>query len=190
MTAIRFIVGLGNPGSQYKGTRHNIGFEVVDELSAAHGGSWRTNGNSEVSEIRIGERALTLVKPMTFMNRSGQPLAQIVKFFNESADSILIVHDEIDIPSGAVRVKSGGGEGGHNGLKSISNELGTKEYVRVRVGVGRPPRVDWEVSDWVLSRFSADEKPLLTVAVGRSCDAIRCAVKDGVTVAQNIFNRD
>ncbi len=190
MAGIRFIVGLGNPGSQYRGTRHNIGFEVIDELLVSLGGGWRSSSGAEIAEARLGDASLVFVKPMTFMNRSGQPLSPIVNFHKGSLESIVVIHDEIDIPAGSVRIKTGGGEGGHNGLKSISTELGGKEYHRVRIGVGRPPRAEWEVSDWVLSRFSKDEGPLIQTAVLRGCEAVRSIVIDGPKQAQNIFNRD
>lgn len=182
------IVGLGNPGRRYAGNRHNVGFLVVDELADRAGEKFRSHKTgSDVVETRLGEVRAVLVKSRSLMNLSGGPVASTAKFHKVAAESLIVVHDELDLPFGDVRLKRGGGENGHNGLRSISKSLGTREYVRVRFGVGRPPgRMD--PADYVLKDFSAAERRDLGYYVDRCADAVESLAREGLEQAQNRFH--
>jgi len=170
-------VGLGNPGRSYERTRHNVGFLVADELARRHGGSWRKRKKAEAAPITLGLQDVTLLKPTTFMNNSGSALAG-----HNRAEDLIVVHDDLDLPEGDVRVKVGGGAGGHNGLRSVIGRCGP-DFVRVRVGVGRPaPGMD--VTDYVLSKMNS----ALRDAVPRAADAVEAVVEDGPEAAMNRFN--
>lgn len=180
------IVGLGNPGPQYEKTRHNVGFMVADSLAGRVGSAFSSHkkSNSDIVQARLGRRSVVIAKPRTFMNLSGQPVAALSRFFSIDAANIVVVHDELDIDFGALRLKLGGGEGGHNGLRSISQHLSTKEYLRVRVGVGRPPgRMD--PASFVLKPFSAAERKDLGVVVEEAADAAELLLSAGLEAAQN-----
>ncbi|MCZ4519548.1 aminoacyl-tRNA hydrolase [Rhodococcus ruber] len=180
------IVGLGNPGPQYEKTRHNVGFMVADALAGRIGGAFSSHkkSNSDIVQARLGSRSVVIAKPRTFMNLSGQPVAALARFFSIDAANIVVVHDELDIDFGALRLKLGGGEGGHNGLRSISQHLSTKDYLRVRVGVGRPPgRMD--PASFVLKPFSAAERKDLGVVVEEAADAAELLLSAGLEAAQN-----
>ncbi|MDI9895015.1 aminoacyl-tRNA hydrolase [Rhodococcus sp. IEGM 1381] len=180
------IVGLGNPGPQYEKTRHNVGFMVADALAGRIGGAFSSHkkSNSDIVQARLGRRSVVVAKPRTFMNLSGQPVAALARFFSIDAANIAVVHDELDIDFGALRLKLGGGEGGHNGLRSISQHLSTKDYLRVRVGVGRPPgRMD--PASFVLKPFSAAERKDLGVVVEEAADAAELLLSAGLEAAQN-----
>lgn len=180
------IVGLGNPGPQYEATRHNVGFMVADVLAARIGAKFSSHkkSNSEVIQARLSDRPVVVAKPRTFMNLSGQPVAALARFFSVDPGNIVIVHDELDIEFGAIRLKLGGGEGGHNGLRSISQQLGTKDYLRTRVGVGRPPgRMD--AAAYVLKPFSAAERKDLGVICEEAADAAEVLLRVGLEAAQN-----
>lgn len=180
------VAGLGNPGPGYKHNRHNVGQMVVDELASRMGGKFKTHSSrSQILEGRlgIGGPKLILAKPMTYMNLSGGPVGNLAKFFSIDASHVIAVHDEIDIPFDTVKLKLGGGEGGHNGLRDISKALGTKDYLRVRVGVGRPPG-RMETADYVLKDFSKDEKKDLPFLVDNSADAVEYLVRLGLEAAQ------
>ncbi|PRX49971.1 PTH1 family peptidyl-tRNA hydrolase [Prauserella shujinwangii] len=182
------LVGLGNPGPSYAGNRHNAGFLVVDELAARLGGKFKAHkSGAEVLEGRLGGRRVVLAKPRSFMNLSGGPVAGAARFFKVGPDGVVVVHDELDVPYGAVRLKFGGGDNGHNGLRSITKSLGTRDYYRVRFGVGRPPgRMD--PADFVLKDFSAVERRELPLNVDRCADAVEELVSAGLTAAQNAFH--
>jgi peptidyl-tRNA hydrolase, PTH1 family len=169
-------VGLGNPGRSYERTRHNAGALVADELAGRHGGSWRKRKRAEVAPVSLGSKEVTLVKPTTFMNNSGSALA------GYGPESLIVVHDDLDLPPGDVRVKVGGGAGGHNGLRSVVQRLGP-DFVRVRVGIGRPP-AGVGVTDYVLSRMEAAVRD----AVPRAADAVEILVEEGPEAAMNRFN--
>ena len=170
------IVGLGNPGRSYERTRHNVGFLVADELARRHGGSWRAKKNAESASLSLGSVAATLLKPKTYMNNSGAALAKT------DARSLVVIHDDLDLPVGTVRVKVGGGAGGHNGLRSIINRIGP-DFIRVRVGIGRPP-AGMAVIDYVLGRMDSAVKE----AVPRAADAVEAVVEHGAERAMNEFN--
>lgn len=182
------VVGLGNPGPRYAGNRHNAGFLVVDALAARRGERWRSHrARAEVVETRLAGVPAVLVKPRTFMNRSGQAVAPLRDFFKVPAERVLVVHDELDIAFGAMKLKRGGGAGGHKGLKSLTASLGGPEYVRLRFGIGRPPgRMD--PADYVLRDFSSVERGELDVLVERSADAVETVLADGLEKAQNVYH--
>lgn len=186
MTDTWLIVGLGNPGSEYSNNRHNVGQMVLDELASRMGGKFKTHkARAQVVEGRlgIGGPRVVLAKPMTYMNVSGGPVAGLSNFFDIAPDHVIAVHDEIDIPFNTVKLKIGGGEGGHNGLRDISKALATKDYLRVRVGVGRPPgRMD--TADFVLRDFAAPEKKELPFLLDEAADAVELLVSEGLLAAQ------
>ncbi len=184
------VVGLGNPGNEYDRTRHNIGFEVVDALASAAHESFRRHKRAValVAEGRLVGVRTILVKPMTFMNNSGSAVAGLASFYRVPPSRVIAVHDDLDLPLGGLRIKTGGGDGGHNGLKSMRSSLGTGDFVRVRVGIGRPPgRMDPAV--FVLRRFSGAERTEADLAVAEAADAVEAVMTDGVPAAQNRFNR-
>ena len=169
-------MGLGNPGRSYERTRHNVGFLVADELARRHGGSWRSKKKAEAAPIGLGLKNVTLLKPTTYMNNSGAALV------GYRPEQIVVVHDDLDLSMGDVRVKVGGGAGGHNGLRSIIQHLGN-DFVRVRIGIGRPP-VGMSVTDYVLSRMDSTVRDVVPLAA----DAVEAVVESGPEAAMNRFN--
>ncbi len=182
---IRCVAGLGNPGPEYAGTRHNIGFLVVDHLAAEFGSTWEKSTKWGALTSRHGE--LLLAKPMSFMNRSGYPLVAIAQFYKFAPSEILVVLDDFALPLGRIRIRAGGGTGGHNGLDSVIMQFGTEEIPRLRIGIGAAP-VAGSV-DYVLGRFFEEERALVKSAIERSVEAITCAVDNGVVAAMNTFNK-
>lgn len=182
------VLGLGNPGPQYAGNRHNAGFMVLDVLADRVGGRFKNHkARGEVVETRLaGERAV-LAKPRSYMNSSGGPAASLRDFFKSPIERIVVVHDELDLESGTLRLKQGGGDNGHNGLKSLRQSLGSGEFYRVRLGVGRPPGRQ-DPADYVLRDFSAAERKELGVQLERAADAIETLIRDGLAAAQNAYN--
>ena len=181
------VVGLGNPGREYAATGHNIGFMVADELAQRHGGSWRSKFSGEVADVRLDGARLALLRPQTFMNESGRSVSAAVRFYKVEPEAVLAVHDEVDLELGRMQLRLGGGLAGHNGLRSLTQHLKTPEFLRLRIGVGRPERGDPRpVADWVLSPFDAsvDVGSLVT----RAADAVEVLVRDGVDGAQQRFN--
>ena len=190
MTDTWLIVGLGNPGPEYAHNRHNVGQMVLDELAARVGGGFKSHkSRAQVLEGRlgIGGPRVVLAKTLSYMNVSGGPVSALTKFYDIDPARVIAVHDEIDIPFNTVKLKIGGGEGGHNGLRDISKALATKDYLRVRVGVGRPPgRVD--TADFVLRDFGAAEKKELPFLIDTAADAVESLVHDGLQSAQQKFH--
>lgn len=182
------IAGLGNPGPGYAGNRHNAGFMVADLLAGRIGARFkRDRSRAAVATGRLAGFGVTLAKPQTFMNLSGGPVASLRSFYKLPPEQIMVVHDELDIPFGAVRLKLGGGDNGHNGLRSVTAALGTRDYFRVRVGIGRPQgRMD--AADFVLHDFSAAEQKLLPELLDRSADAVEALLQRGLAAAQNEFH--
>ncbi|QFZ16647.1 aminoacyl-tRNA hydrolase [Saccharothrix syringae] len=182
---LHLVVGLGNPGPKYEGNRHNVGFLVLDVLADRVGGRFKAHkGGAEVVEGRLAGRRVVLAKPRGYMNTSGGPVAGTAKFYKVPPASIVVVHDELDLPFGTVRLKLGGGENGHNGLRSITKSLGTKDYHRVRFGIDRPPgRMD--PADYVLRDFSAVERKELAFELDRTADAVEALLELGLEGAQN-----
>jgi PTH1 family peptidyl-tRNA hydrolase len=182
------IVGLGNPGPRYAGTRHNAGFLVLDELASRIGGSFKAHkGRADVLEGRLAGQSVVLAKPKSYMNESGGPIVAISRFYKVNVDRLVLVHDELDLPFGGLRLKRGGGEGGHNGLKSTSSALGSKDYLRVRFGIGRPPGRQ-DPADYVLREFAAAERKELAFLLDRAADAVETLIAKGLEAAQNQFN--
>lgn len=180
------IVGLGNPGPRYELTRHNVGQLVVDELAARRSETFKAHkANARVAEtwLRPGGPKLILAKPNTFMNVSGGPVAGLVKFYGIEPDHVVVVHDELDIPFDTIKLKIGGGHGGHNGVRDVAKAVGTPEFSRVRVGIGRPPGRQ-DAADWVLDPFGATERKNLPILVGDAADAVEQLVADGLLAAQ------
>ena len=185
------LVGLGNPGREYAANRHNVGFMVADLLANRMGARFgrHKRAHAEVAEGRLfvgGPRAV-LVKPLTYMNLSGAPVVALAQFYKVPVEQVVAVHDELDLPYGQLRVKRGGGEGGHNGLRSMSKSLGSKEYARVRFGIGRPPGRQ-DPADYVLSDFSGAERKELEFLVDRAADVVESVVTKGVEATQNAYH--
>jgi PTH1 family peptidyl-tRNA hydrolase len=180
------VVGLGNPGAEYAHTRHNAGADVVALLAERHGGRLRLGKErSLVDEVRVGDQRVALAFPQTYMNDSGLAAGLLVRRFGiEELPQVIVVHDELDLPFGSVRLKRGGGEGGHNGLRSVSSALTTKDYLRVRFGIGRPPGRQ-DPADYVLKPFSAPERKEVPVLVEQTADAVELLLRVGLETAQN-----
>lgn len=184
----QLVVGLGNPGPRYAGTRHNAGFLVADLLAERIGGRFKSHrSRCDVLEGRLNGIPVVLAKPKSYMNESGGPIVAVSRFYKVPVDRLTIVHDDLDLPYGAMRLKRGGGDGGHNGLRSATSALGTKEYARVRFGIGRPPGRQ-DPADYVLRDFSAAERKELGYLVDRAADAVEALLADGLESAQNKFN--
>jgi PTH1 family peptidyl-tRNA hydrolase len=185
------VIGLGNPGASYAGTRHNAGFLVVTLLAERSGSRFKpfkgAGGRAEIVEARLGGVPVVLARPQSYMNESGGPVASIARFYKIALDRVVIVHDDLDLPFGALRLKRGGGDGGHNGLRSITASLGSKEYLRVRLGIGRPPGRQ-DPADYVLRNFTTAERKELGYHVDRAADAVEVLLHDGLEAAQNAYN--
>jgi PTH1 family peptidyl-tRNA hydrolase len=185
------VAGLGNPGKEYAGNRHNVGFMVADLLASRVGAKFGRSkrAHAEVAEGRLGFGGprVVLLKPLTYMNLSGAPVVSLAQFFKVPVENVIAVHDELDVPFGQVRAKRGGGEGGHNGLRSMSKSLATKEYARVRFGIGRPPGRQ-DAADFVLSDFSSAERKELDFLVDRAADVVEAIIIEGVEWAQNKYH--
>ena len=182
------IAGLGNPGSEYADTRHNAGFKTVDELAKEFGVNyWKRQGEAMVGKATWHDKRIVLVKPQSYMNLSGGPVKGALKSFGVTADKLIVIHDDLDIPEGTVRVKFGGGHAGHNGLRSICDSLGTRDWFRVRVGIGRPPgRMD--SADYVLSVPRNEALEEFEQAIGRAAQATLSLIENGLEKTQQDFN--
>ena len=181
------VAGLGNPGREYAATRHNVGWLVADELAARHGGSWRSKFSGRLAEVRLGDLRLALLKPETYMNESGRSIGAATRFFKADPAALVVVHDDVDLDEGRLQARLGGGLAGHNGLRSIAQALGTQDFLRLRIGVGRPGRGDRRsVADYVLSEFD----PTIDVGelVARAADAAETMAREGLEAAQQRFN--
>jgi PTH1 family peptidyl-tRNA hydrolase len=189
MSAERWLIaGLGNPGTQYAGNRHNVGFLVADELAGRIGAGFRRHrSRAQIAEGVLAGQPVTLAKPMPFMNLSGGPVAALCGFYKITPDHVVVVHDELDLPFGVIRLKLGGGDNGHNGLRSVTASLHTRDYFRVRLGIGRPPgRMD--PAAFVLRDFGATERQQLPGLISDTADAVVALLADGLAVAQNQFH--
>jgi PTH1 family peptidyl-tRNA hydrolase len=181
------VVGLGNPGREYERTRHNAGWLVLDELARRYGGSWRSKFSGSLAEVRLGDAKLALLKPETYMNESGRSVGAAARFFKVPPEQVLVAHDDVDLESGRLQARNGGGLAGHNGLRSLGQHLGSQDFLRLRIGVGRPGRGDpRSVADWVLSPFAPEEDA--GALVSRSADAVETIVSEGLEAAQQRFN--
>lgn len=181
------VAGLGNPGREHARERHNAGWMAVDELARRHGGSFRSKFSGQLAELRMGEVKLALLKPETYMNLSGSSAAAAARFFKVPPEALVVVHDDVDLEPGRLQVRLGGGLAGHNGLRSIAQALGTQEFLRVRIGVGRPGRGDRRsVADYVLSPFEPAENGEALIA--QAADAVELLAAEGLDEAQRRFN--
>jgi PTH1 family peptidyl-tRNA hydrolase len=181
------VAGLGNPGREYARTRHNVGWLVADELAGRRGGSWREKFSGRLAEVRVDELRLALLKPETYMNESGRSIGAATRFFKVDPGLLLVVHDDVDLDEGRLQARLGGGLAGHNGLRSIAQVLGSQEFLRLRIGVGRPGRGDRRsVADYVLSNF--DPTVDVDALVARSADAVESIARDGLQAAQQHYN--
>ena len=185
---MKMIAGLGNPGAEYAQTKHNVGFMLVDALAdRLNAPAWKEDFFSAVTEVRIGGEKVFLVKPLTYMNNSGEAVGPMLSYYKMTADDLTVVHDDMDIPAGTVRIRKKGSSGGHNGIKSIIAHVGGENFARVRIGVGRPP-AGWTVINHVLAPFLAEDAPKIREAIGYLLPAVECIVTDGVDLAMNRYN--
>jgi peptidyl-tRNA hydrolase, PTH1 family len=181
------VAGLGNPGREYAHHRHNVGWMVVDELARRHGASFRGKFSGQLAETRIDDRRVALLKPETYMNESGRSVGAAMRFFKVAPEAILVVHDEGDFDLGRIQARSGGGLAGHNGLRSVAQHLGTPDFLRLRIGVGRPERGDPRpLADYVLSDFEPHDDAEAIVA--RAAGAVETVIRDGLEAAQSRYN--
>ena len=183
------VVCLGNVGDKYDGTRHNVGFDVADELG--------NRGNFPIQKLKhkaltntavIGGERVLVMKPTTFMNLSGEAVIDAARFYKVPADHILVVCDDISLPVGKLRLRRNGSAGGHNGLKNIIQHLGTDQFPRVKIGVGEKPHPDYDLADWVLGKFQGEDKKTMQTSIKRAADAVECVLKDGMDKAMSRFN--
>jgi PTH1 family peptidyl-tRNA hydrolase len=186
---MKIIIGLGNPGKKYERTRHNAGFQAIDGIAEdLHAAISQEKHNGLIGKTRIADMDVVLAKPQTYMNDSGRAVSAIVRDSYATVADLIVLHDELDLPLGTVRVKIGGGHGGHNGLRSIIEYLGSSDFVRVRIGIGRPaPGLD--PADYVLSPFLGEEKPVLADVLIKARDVVRAIIQEGPTRAMNLFNQ-
>ena len=185
---MKIIVGLGNPGSEYSMTRHNVGFMAMDELARSLGiSSWKKRNQALVAEYR-GSEPVILVKPQTFMNLSGVAVGEVARWYKVSPEDIIVIFDDMDLPIGRLRLRMKGGSGGHKGIESLLTHLTNDSFNRIRIGIDRPP-TNWQVVDYVLSSFTPEEQPLLKEAITRAAEAAQSIVKDGMSKAMNVFNK-
>ncbi len=181
------VAGLGNPGRRHARDRHNVGWMVLDEVARRHGGAWRSKFSGQLAETRIGDGRVALLKPETYMNESGRSIGAGARYFKIDPEALLVVHDDVDLELGRLQARPGGGLAGHNGLRSISQALGTQDFLRLRIGVGRPGRGDPRaVADYVLEPFGPTDDA--EAIVERASDAVEVILGDGLVVAQQRFN--
>ncbi len=186
---MKIIVGLGNPGQEYSATRHNAGFMVVDELARRWDvGCWRDRFEASIAEYRDETGQIMLVKPQTYMNLSGTAIGALARWYKVAVEDIIVIYDDMDLPTGRLRLRLKGGSGGHRGIESLLAHLNQDTFARVRLGIGRPPQ-GWEVVDYVLSRFTPEEVPLLKTAIEQAAEAVECIAKEGMNKAMNKYNK-
>lgn len=189
MQQIKLIIGLGNPGKKYEKTRHNIGFTVVNELVSARGLDWQTGRfAAELAEGKVAGQRIFFLKPLTYMNKSGESVAGIVHYYKIDASELLVIHDDLDLPLGRVRITVKGSAGGHNGIKSIIQHLGTDDFTRLKIGIGRPPNTKVEVVDHVLAPFLKEETQVVAKIVKIATQAVEACLQNGLQDAMNQFN--
>lgn len=185
---MKVIVGLGNPGSEYAKTKHNVGFMFIDAMAEKlRVSEWRDKFEAKIAETRIGSEKVLLVKPMTYMNESGQAVGPIMSFYKLLPEDLIVVHDDMDIPAGTIRIRKKGSAGGHNGIKSILAHVGDEHFARVRIGIGRP-LTGWTVVNHVLAPFSNEDAPRIDEAIKYLEPAVECIINDDVDMAMNKFN--
>jgi PTH1 family peptidyl-tRNA hydrolase len=183
---MKVIVGLGNPGPRYKDTRHNVGFQTLEELARRHPVQRQESRfDAIIAHLQIKQEKVFLLKPLTYMNLSGKAVRALIAYYKIDLRDIIVIYDDMDLPVGNLRIRSAGGTGGHRGMTSLVENLGTREFARIRIGIGRPPH---EAIDWVLGRFSPEEKPLISNAVARAADAVETWIANGIEKAMNEYN--
>lgn len=181
------VAGLGNPGPEHARDRHNVGWMVIDQLAGRHGGSFKAKFRGRLAEVRIGDRRAALLKPETYMNESGSSIQSAASFFKVEPSGILVVHDDVDLPTGRLQARLGGGLAGHNGLRSIAQRLSSQDFLRLRIGVGRPERGDPRpVADYVLSAFTPEDD--VEAIVDRAVRAVECLLAEGLDETQRRYN--
>ena len=183
---MKVIVGLGNPGPRYKDTRHNVGFQTLEELARRHPVQRQESRfDAIIAHLQIKQEKVFLLKPLTYMNLSGKAVRALIAYYKIDLKDIIVIYDDMDLPVGNLRIRSAGGTGGHRGMTSLVENLGTREFARIRIGIGRPPH---EAIDWVLGRFSPEEKPLISNAVARAADAVETWIANRIEKAMNEYN--
>jgi len=183
---MKVIVGLGNPGPRYKDTRHNVGFETLEELARRHPVQREESRfDAIIAHFQINQEKVCLLKPLTYMNLSGRAVRAFVSYYKIDLQDLIVIYDDMDLPVGSLRIRSKGGTGGHRGMNSLVENLGTQDFARIRIGIGRP---SGEAVDWVLGRFSPEEKPLIQKAISRAADAVECWLNHGIDKAMNEYN--
>ena len=183
------VVGLGNPGEKYENTRHNVGFLTIDQIAEGEKiPVQRLKYRALTNTARLGGARVLLMKPVTYMNLSGEAVGEAARFYKIPPDHVLVISDDVSLPLGKLRVRKGGSAGGHNGLKSIIQHLGTDQFPRVKIGVGEKPHPDYDMADWVLSRFAGEDLKTITAAVERAAKAVACVIQEGPDKAMNRFN--
>lgn len=183
------VVGLGNPGDKYENTRHNAGFMVVDELAERlHVPVQRLKYEALTNTAEVGGKRILLMKPVTYMNLSGEAVRQAAEFYKIPPERVLVISDDVSLPVGKLRIRKGGSAGGHNGLKSIIAQLGSDRFPRLKIGVGEKPHPDYDMADWVLSKFAGADRQMIEEAMKRAADAVECLLRDGADQAMNKFN--
>ena len=183
------IVGLGNPGGDYENTRHNAGFAVADELARRGGFDVRrAKFKALTAAAQVGGQGVLVMKPATYMNLSGEAVGEAARFYKIAPDRVLVISDDVDLPLGKLRIRTNGSAGGHNGLKSIIQHLGTDQFPRLKVGVGGKPHPDYDLADWVLGKLTGEDKKVMDEAVKRAADAVECFLKDGPQKAMGQYN--
>jgi PTH1 family peptidyl-tRNA hydrolase len=190
------IVGLGNPGRKYERNRHNLGFMCLNHFARVHGIRFdRKQGRARTGSGEVAGNKVVVARPQTYMNQSGQSVSRLVRKFNVSHDKLLVIHDDLDLPLGKIRIRQGGGSAGHKGVDSITAELGGRDFSRLRVGIGRPPLVEGsneiteaDIIDYVLSDFTPEEKKTISQVIPRTSEAILCLLTEGLTAAMNKYN--
>lgn len=185
---MKIVVGLGNPGQEYSCSRHNIGFMAIDKLAEKLAvTTWRERYNAQVAEYR-GSQTVLLVKPQTYMNLSGRSVAPLAAFYKVTPEDIIVIYDDLDLPTGQLRLRLKGGSGGHRGIESMLAELGKDDFARIRIGIGRPP-AGWEVVNYVLGRFTSEEASVISQAILRTAEAVECILQEGFNKTMNKFNK-
>ena len=183
------LVCLGNPGDQYENTRHNVGFMVADELAERHNVPvQRLKFRALTNTITVGDQKVLLMKPVTYMNLSGEAVHEAAAFYKIPPEHVLVISDEVSLAPGKIRVRRSGSAGGHNGLKNIIAHLGTDQFPRIRLGVGQKPHPDYDMADWVLGKFQGEDKKAVEEAVKKAADAAECLIREGVDKAMNQYN--
>ena len=183
------VVGLGNPGDKYENTRHNVGFLTVDELAErARVPVQRLKHRALTNTVELGGARVLLMKPVTYMNLSGEAVGEAARFYKIPPERVLVISDDVSLPIGKLRIRKGGSAGGHNGLKSIIQHLGTDQFPRIKIGVGEKPHPDYDMADWVLSKFTGEDLKTIQAAVKKAADAVACYLENGPDKAMNRFN--